>query len=67
MNRYSIEEYYRSPALRDRLMHQASLARSRAIHDGFAWLAGLPGRLLRMAKKQLAPRLSPARWMARLG
>jgi len=67
MNRYSIEEYYRSPVLRDRLMQEASLARSQAIYAGFAWLVGLPGRLLRMAKKQLAPRLSSARWMARLG
>ena len=67
MNRYSMEEYYRDPILRTRLFRDARLARTRAIYEGFAWLANLPVRLLRAAKKQLAPRLRPSRWIERLG
>jgi hypothetical protein len=67
MNRYAMEEYYRDPALRTRLFRDARLERTRAIYQGFAWLGSLPGRLLRAATKQLAPRLRPSRWIARLG
>lgn len=62
MNRYVIEEFYRDPALLDRLMAEARRERARTVRAGFAWLVG-------RAKTLLTPRfhIRPARWIERLG
>ncbi len=67
MNRYVMEEFHNDPALRSRLFGEARRARSRAIGDGLTWLLGRPAWLLRAARKQLAQRLRPSHWIARLG
>jgi hypothetical protein len=58
MNRFSIDEYYQNPALRERLIDEARRERSRAIRAGLAWLL-----------RHLAPRFDfgPRQWMERLG
>ena len=63
MNRYSMEEYYRDPILRTRLFRDARLERTRAIYQGFVWLARLPGLIV----TRLTPKLRPSRWIERLG
>lgn len=62
MNRYVMEEFYRDPALLDRLMLKAHRERARAMGDGLAWLLG-------RAKTLLSPRLHvrPGQWLERLG
>ena len=63
MNRYSMEEYYRDPVLRTRLFRDARLERTRAIYQGFVWLARLPGLIV----TRLTANLRPSRWIERLG
>jgi hypothetical protein len=60
MNRYVMEEFYNDPALRRRLFGEARLERTRSVKAGFAWLRA-------QLKARFAPRLRPARWLARLG
>ena len=58
MNRFIIDEFYRDPALRDRLFAEARRERSRAIRAGLGWL-----------RRRLTPRFDfhPRHWMERLG
>jgi len=56
MNRYVMEEFYSDPALRRRLFEKAHRERARVFRLGLAWL-----------REHLSPRLSPSRWLARLG
>lgn len=56
MNRYIVDEYYRDPALRQRLLARARRERSRVLHAGLAWLV-----------RRLAPGFRPLRWTERLG
>lgn len=62
MNRYLMEEYYRDPALLDRLVRKAHRERARAIGAGLIWLLG-------RAKTLLTPRIHvrPGQWLERLG
>jgi hypothetical protein len=62
MNRYLMEEFYRTPGLRERLDRAAHRERARALHDGLVWLWS-------HTKTLLAPRLHarPSRWIERLG
>ena len=56
MNRYSIEEFHRDPALRRHLFSQAR-------HERKRWLTSVIARL----RQKLAPRPLGRDWLARLG
>ena len=58
MNRYSMEEYYRLPDVRQRLDVAAHRERARAIGAGLVWL-------FTQAKARLTAR--PGGWIERLG
>ena len=62
MNRYVMEEFYRDPALMNRLMLKAHRERAHAIGNGLVWLFG-------RAKTLLTPRIHvrAGQWLERLG
>lgn len=66
MNRYTLEEFHKDPALfRSRITGEAHRQRAQAVGEAIAWLFGGIGRVFGYVKARLTAR--PGRWIERLG